>query len=290
MSLAPWKQHRVNVGALMLNVAEQGEGAPVVLMHGWPEFHHSWRHQIPSLARRYRVIAPDLRGFNRSDAPSSREAYLLDALVGDMAGLLDALGLQDAVFVGHDWGGMLAWHCALTIPERVRAVVSLNAPYKGRTLLRPTQDYRRAPDGRFNYVLEMQEPEAPEARLMADLPGALTTMIEHAAFDASFWQDVRDLYVEAFTRSGMHSVNLYRNLDENWLRAKALGNPRVMQRAMMIVAENDPILIPSMSAGMVQWVPNLRTERIAACGHWTQQEQPAQVTALLEDFLDEVFR
>ena len=123
------------VDGVRLHVTEAGEGPLVVLCHGWPELAFSWRHQIPALAAAgYRVAAPDLRGFGRSDAPDDVGAYTVLHLVGDVVGLVHALGAREAVVVGHDWGATVAWSCALLRPDLFRAVAALRACLSGLNL------------------------------------------------------------------------------------------------------------------------------------------------------------
>ena len=278
----------IHTNGVELHVAIQGSGPPVVLLHGWPEFHVAWRHQIPALANAgYTVIAPDLRGFGNSSAPSDVNAYGIHTLVADVTGVLDALKLHDAVVVGHDWGGIIAWHAALLAESRVRAVASLNMPWRGRSWRRPTTEFARTPGGRFNYILMLQQPGAEQQLLMGDLPTRLTQTVVGNAADASFWtEDVRDAYVQAFETCGGHWANYYRNMDSNWENTKQLVGRKVKQPALMIAAEKDPVLWPSMTDGMDAYCDDLRVKLIPDCGHWTQQEKPDEVNALLVEFLD----
>jgi len=124
---------------MRLHVAEQGTGPLVVLCHGFPECWYSWRHQLPVLADAgFHAVAPDMRGYGQSDRPHEIDQYSLFHLVGDMVGLLDALGAESAVIAGHDWGAPVAWHAALLRPDRFRAIIALSVPFIPRRPVRPT--------------------------------------------------------------------------------------------------------------------------------------------------------
>ena len=127
----PVIRHRqLDVGDLSMHVAEAGEGPLVVLCHGFPECWYSWRHQLVALARAgYHAVAPDMRGYGRTEAPGRIDAYTIIHLVGDIAGVLAALGQQHAVMVGHDWGSIVAWNAALLRPDRFHAVVGMSVPF-----------------------------------------------------------------------------------------------------------------------------------------------------------------
>lgn len=137
-----------------MHVAEAGSGFPVILCRGFPELWHSWRHQMKALAEAgFRAIAPDQRGYRNTDAPQVIEAYTLPHLVGDLTGLLDALAIEKAVIVGHDWGGFVVWQMAQLAPHRVAGVVGLNTPFFPRFLMRPLDMMRAAAQGNFPYIL-----------------------------------------------------------------------------------------------------------------------------------------
>src|SRR6201993_3809416 len=133
-------RHRtIETNGIKMHIAEQGAGPLVVLCHGFPETWYSWRHQLPALAEAGdRAVAPDMRGYGESDRPAAIDQYTLLHLVGDMVGLVDALGEATAVIVGHDWGAPVAWHAALLRPDRFRAVIGLSVPYRPRGPVRPT--------------------------------------------------------------------------------------------------------------------------------------------------------
>src|SRR5215213_8333837 len=124
-----WTHRFVNANGIRFHVVEAGEGPPVLLLHGFPEFWYSWRHQLPALSDRFRAVAPDLRGYNLTERPAG--GYELPNLVNDVIGLIDALGVRQVRIVGHDWGGVLAWTVAMWAPERVEKLAILNAPHFG---------------------------------------------------------------------------------------------------------------------------------------------------------------
>lgn len=284
----PWQHRSVEANGIRLHLVEQGQGFPVVLCHGFPELWYSWRHQIPALAAAgLRAIAPDLRGYGESDKPREIAAYDIHHLVGDLLGLLDALGLEKAAFVGHDWGAVIIWQLAVMHPERVERLVSLNVPYLGRAGLPPTEVIKNLPDGRFNYVLFFQEPGKAEGVLEPDLEASLGRIVRMVAANPDFLQREELLvYVEAFRRGGLSGpLNYYRNIDRNWETTTRLAEKQVLCPVLLIMAEKDPILSPFLAEGMGRWVPNLRKALIKDCGHWTQQERPEEVNALLIDFL-----
>jgi pimeloyl-ACP methyl ester carboxylesterase len=162
--------HRmIEANGIHLHIAEQGEGPLVILCHGFPESWYSWRHQLAALsAAGYRVVAPDMRGYGQSDRPEAIDQYTLFHLVGDMVGLLDALGAEQAVIAGHDWGAPVAWHAGLFRPDRFRAVIGLSVPYWPRTPVMPTSAMPKRDDALF-YQLYFQTPGVAEAELERDV-------------------------------------------------------------------------------------------------------------------------
>jgi pimeloyl-ACP methyl ester carboxylesterase len=294
-----------------MHVAEAGDGVPVVLCHGWPELWYSWRHQLPALAAAgFRAIAPDMRGYGGTDAPADPAQYRTTVICADIAGLLDALGLERAVIVGHDWGGYHLWQFGLRHPERCIALVGLNTPYAPPGAVPPTQALRRRFGENGYYMLWHQTPGRSEAELEADLRGNLGKVFKGAAHAGDLWTmatlggDGRglfaavppggcfltdgelDVYVRAFARTGTRgSFNWYRAIDLNWEDARRIADPTIRVPALMITAEHDPILRPALAAPMPTWIPDLRIANVLRCSHWTQQERPDEVNRLLLEFL-----
>src|SRR6184192_337531 len=159
-------QHRTfSINGIRMHVAEQGSGPLVLLCHGFPESWYSWRHQLSALAAAgYHAVAPDMRGYGGTDRPDDIGQYTLLHLVGDMVGLVDALGEDTAVIVGHDWGAPVAWHAALLRPDRFRAVAGLSVPFRGRSPVRPTTVMPQD-DAALFYQPYFQAPGVAEAEL-----------------------------------------------------------------------------------------------------------------------------
>ncbi len=283
-----WQHRYAYTNGIRMHYVEQGTGFPVLFMHGFPELWYSWRFQIPALAEAgFRVIVPDMRGYGETDKPEGIEQYDMPHLVGDMVGLLDALKIDKTVIVGHDWGGIIIWQVALMAPDRVERVISLNTPYRGRSHTRPIDAYKQLPDGRFNYILQFQEPGRAEATIMPDVRKWLGNTIRRIAKKPEFLtEEVLDVFAQAFQKGGVTGpINYYRNIDRNWELSANLADKQVLQNTLIMMAENDPILIPASAEGMERAVPNLTRTLIKDCGHWTQQEQPAEVNRLILEFL-----
>src|SRR6202140_3208428 len=177
--------HRtIGANGIHLHFVEQGEGPLIVLCHGFPESWYSWRHQLPALAEAgFHAVAPDMRGYGQSDRPEPIDQYTLLHLVGDMVGLLDALGAEEAVIAGHDWGAPVAWHAALLRPDRFRGVVGLSVPFRPRGTVRPTSAMPQTDEALF-YQLYFQEPGVAEAEFERDIRVSLRTILYSASGDA----------------------------------------------------------------------------------------------------------
>jgi pimeloyl-ACP methyl ester carboxylesterase len=311
------KHSFVKTNGIKMHVAESGAGFPVVLCHGFPEMWYSWRHQMKALAEAgFRAIAPDQRGYGETECPAPIEAYTQRKLVGDIVGMLDALGIGKCVIVGHDWGGAVAWNTALMARDSVERVVGVNTPFMPRSPMKPTDAMRAMAAGGFHYVLYFQTPGVAEAELEQDVDRSLRAFYQdppevdpteirkaapgvwgqpgggllarfpdrpHGKFltDEDF-----EVFLRAFKKSGFRGgLNWYRCIDRSW-EESAGGEDRIQQPALMITAERDIVLRPEMAAGMKEFVPNLRkTVLIKGSGHWTQQEKPAEVNAALLEFL-----
>ena len=291
----------VQTNGIELSVIDEGAGPLVVLCHGFPELAFSWRHQVPALtAAGYRVIAPDMRGFGNSSAPQAVEAYDVATLCADMTGLLDALGEQQAIFVGHDWGANVVWQLAVLAPERVRAVAGLSVPFVPRAPAAPIPIMRRHLGEDFYIVWFQQQGVADEA-LARDVRRTLTTSRQWTADWALEdgaepsrppWLSEQELgvYVEAFERTGFTGgLNWYRNIDRNWELTEPVAERRVEQPAMFLTGELDMVRRFMPAEAMRGWVSDLRAEIVVpGAGHWVQQQAPEEVNAALLEFLGEV--
>jgi len=270
---------------LHVRAAGPEDGPLVVLLHGFPEFWYGWRHQIPALAEAgYRVVVPDQRGYNRSDAPRSVAAYDLDVLVDDACAVVDAAGRDRAFVVGHDWGAMVAWHLAHTRPERLRrlAVLSVPHPHVFQETLRasPAQLLRST------YALFFQVPTLPEwvlGRSDGQLLAALLRWSGHA--DTFSDTDLR-LYRRAWRRSGRlrGMVNWYRAATRRVLRT-APPSTRIDVSTLVVWGAKDMALGRQMAAPSAAMSTNGRLEMLDDATHWVQHDTPATVNKLLLDHL-----
>ena len=282
----------VATNGVRLAVTDEGSGFPVVLCHGFPELGYSWRHQVPALADAgLRPIVPDLRGYGDSDKPDELEAYDLLTLVADLVGMLDGLEVEQAAFVGHDWGAIVTWTTAVLHPERVARLVSLAVPYRGWCAVFPPTDYlwEKLSD-RFGYVLRFQEPGKTEQWFASDPGEKLAGFYQAVTANPDFLSDEEfAVFRDAFVAGGISGpVNYYRNIDANHAATAHLANSIIEVPTLMITPDSDPVLPASLANGMNRWVPNLQTEMVADCGHWVQQEQPERVNELLIDFLGDL--
>jgi pimeloyl-ACP methyl ester carboxylesterase len=279
--------HAVN--GVQLAAVDEGTGDPVVLIHGFPELAYSWRHQIPALSEAgFRAVAYDQRGYGDSSKPEDIDAYALTNLAADAIGLLNVLGLEQATLVGHDWGSIVVWTAALMYPERVENVVSLNVPYRGWCAGFPsTEVIREKLADRFGYVLAFQDTGVTEAAFESDPDAWLRTIYLGIAADPTFMTDGEfAVYRDTFVDGGLFGpLGPYRNIDANAAATEYLADAPITQPTLMITADRDPILPPTLATGMERWVPNLKVAAISNTGHWTQQEQPRQVNGALISFL-----
>ena len=323
--------HRVVLPDVELDVYEAGDRAnpTVVLSHGFPELAHSWRHQLPALAEAgYHVLAPTQRGYGHSSAPADVAAYGIQHLTGDLVALLDHVGKDDAVFVGHDWGALIVWETARLHPQRVRAVVGVSVPFVEWSGP-PTQLMNMVYGDRFFYILYFQQVGPPEAELGAD-PHRTMAQVLYGASGAAMvgrtmptelppmegtgfltmmsgdvpplpftgpegaWLAEEDLqvYAREFATSGFFGpVSYYRNLDANYEVLKDLGPERLSMPSYFITGALDGVLLmdPSGIERMQNVLPDFRGHTlIDGAGHWVQQEAPQAFNAALRGFLDSV--
>ncbi len=309
--------HRtVRTNGIDIYVAEAGDGPVVVLCHGFPELWFSWRHQIPVLVEAgYRVVVPDQRGYGDTTKPDRVEDYDILRLTGDLTGLLDALGADDAVFAGHDWGAAVVWNMALLHPDRVRAVVALSVPFQARSKVPPTQRMREIFGDRFFYQLYFQEVGPADREFEADVrrslrmfygptnPGAFAGGLPPAEGTGVLdlfrdtgrpprWltDDDFEVYVRTFERSGFFGpLSWYRNHDRNWELTPQLAGAEVAQPALFMAGAADAVNLFMSRDAMRARVRDLRElPDVPGAGHWLQQERPQEVNEALLRFLGDL--
>jgi pimeloyl-ACP methyl ester carboxylesterase len=292
------RARRLAVNGIELNVWDEGEGDTIVLCHGFPELAFSWRHQVPVLAAAgYRVLAPDMRGFGDSSVPTETSAYDVLTLCEDMCGLLDAVGEQSAIFIGHDWGAAVVWQLAVAHPERVRAVAGLSVPFVPRAPAPPLAILRDRWGDDF-YIVWFQEPGVADEAFAHDVRRVLTSSSQWggrwaaeggAGTPRAEWlsEEELDVYVQAFSRTGFTGgLSWYRNIDRNWRLTEPFAERRVEQPAMFLTGELDPVRRFMPAEAMRGWVTDLRFNTVVpAAGHWIQQQAPATVNGALLEFV-----
>jgi pimeloyl-ACP methyl ester carboxylesterase len=285
MSSPPtWRETTIQTNGIRLHTATEGERGPlVVLLHGFPECWYSWRHYLHPLAEAgFRAIAPDLRGYNLSDRPRGVLNYQLPILTSDVMGLIQALGEQKAIVVGHDWGGVVAWRFAMDYPEAVEKLVICNAPHPARMAeeLRHLRQVRKS-----WYVFFFQLPWLPEAVIGSDPLRFLERAMRGSAVrkETISDEDLR-VYAEALSQPGALTagINYYRAL-ARWGRHLPLT--QITAPTLLIWGEEDSALGKPLSQGNERFVPNLRVHSIPNCGHWVQQEAVDEVQQAMLDFL-----
>lgn len=310
-------RRRIAVDGVELDTVDEGSGPLVVLCHGFPELAYSWRHQVPALtAAGYRVLAPDQRGYGDSSRPADIEEYDIVHLVEDMVGLLDAVGEEKAVFVGHDWGAMVVWSMAQLHPERMHGVAGMSVPFIPRGEHPPISTMRHVFGDTFFYMVYFQEPGVADSDLGADpaetmrrfmagmsrrddpeaparmfSPYGTMGMVErlpeaHALPDWLTQQEL-DHYVDVFSRTGFTGgLNWYRNLDRNWTLMEAVAGRKVDVPALFVAGADDPVIGWTPPSVMEGWLTDLRGSVVLpGAGHWVQQEKPQQVNDALLGFL-----
>ena len=304
----------ISANGIELFVLEQGQGPLVVLCHGWPELSYSWRHQIPAIAAAgFHVVAPDMRGFGRSSAPSDIGAYSIFDNVGDMVGLVAALGERQAVIVGHDWGAPVAWHAAMFRPDVFTKVAGLSVPPPFRGRSRPLDSLREGGITDF-YWQYFQTPGIAEAEFERDVALTMRLILGRGVSDPAAlyvtegkgflgnippvvklpdWFDEADIatFAEAYRKSGFRGgLNWYRNLDRNWEMTAPWQGAQIHQPSLFVAGSQDSVITGLIGAKRVteleRVLPNLRHKLIIdGAGHWVQQERPDEVNAALINFL-----
>jgi pimeloyl-ACP methyl ester carboxylesterase len=313
---------KIQSGDVSLSVQVAGAGPLVILMHGWPELGYSYRHQIgPLAAAGYTVAAPDMRGYGGSSKPADPSAYSIDHSVDDMAAIAKALGHENWIAVGHDWGSPVAWRCALRFPEQVRGVFSLSVPhYLGKKAPSLAAIDAGFPDS-FFYMRYFQEIGIAEAELERDPRDALKRVYYAVSGDApqfewlkprprnsplldglsepppgplSFMTDEElDVYAQTFAQNGFFGpLCWYRTLAANAAQASALPNEIIQQPAGFLCGDKEIVLamFENALAENRKICADLRVETVLpGAGHWIQQERPAEVSAALIAFLNDVY-
>jgi pimeloyl-ACP methyl ester carboxylesterase len=312
----------IAVNGIELFLLEEGQGPLVLLCHGWPELSYSWRHQMPALAEAgFHVVAPDMRGFGRSSAPSDIASYSIFDTVGDMVALVGSLREGKAVegkaaIVGHDWGAPVAWHAALFRPDLFSAVAGLSVPPPFRGRGRPLDTLRE--NGITNFYWQyFQPPGLAEAEFERDVALTLRTLFGPGFSDPTAsmfidankgflrevsadrplpaWLSESDLafFTAAYRRTGFRGgLNWYRNIDRNWELTAPWQDAQIRQPSLFIAGARDSVITGLIGAKRIneleRVLPNLKARLIIdGAGHWIQQERPNEVNAALIDFLNE---
>jgi epoxide hydrolase 4 len=270
-----------------LHCVTQGEGELVILLHGFPEFWYSWRHQIPALARHFKVVVPDLRGYNDSDKPQS--GYDLDTLSADIRGLIEGLGYLRAHIVGHDWGGAIAWHMAQKFPHYLDRLAILNAPHPQRFMQEMVSNLDQL--RRSWHVLAFQIPGLPEWLIQSNLQSFVKNLFQEQAIrKGAFTARDTEIYRAALAKPGVLSsaINYYRQwlAPQVWFRSWGRSPDPITVPTLVLWGEDDFLLSHTMTEGISQLVnAPLQVKLVPHCGHWIQQEAPHTVNRELLSFL-----
>jgi pimeloyl-ACP methyl ester carboxylesterase len=269
------------------------EGTLLILLHGFPEFWYGWRHQIGPLAQAgYRVLAPDQRGYNLSDKPRTVDNYRIGILAADVVGLIQALGRERALLVGHDWGAAVAWHTAMHYPQAIAKLGILNVPHPAvmvRTLRSSLRQIMKS-----WYIFFFQLPRLPEWTLSRNNYAAMRRMLKASSRRGTFSDEALDRYVQAWRQPGALKamIHWYRALFRSVVASmgrsvEGAHTGRVEPPTLMIWGAKDIALDRSMAQPSIELCNQGRLVFFEQATHWVQHDEPERVTRLLLDFLEE---
>jgi pimeloyl-ACP methyl ester carboxylesterase len=273
----------VEVNGVRLHYAEAGSGPLVVLLHGFPEFWYSWRHQIAALAQAgYHVVAPDMRGYNLSSKPAGWREYDAEPLADDIAALIRHFGVENAYVAGHDWGAAVAYLTAMEHPDVVKRLAILNVPHPARMIasFRTWRQLRKS-----WYMFFFQLPVIPE-RLLAANDFAAAKRALRAESPGAFSDADIERYVEAWSQPGALTtmINYYRAALRRSPRSSLARMRPIDVPVLVIWGERDAVLGSELAEPEAKWVSNVRVERIPQATHWVQHDAPERVNELLTGF------
>jgi pimeloyl-ACP methyl ester carboxylesterase len=312
--------HMIDNRGLAMRIAEVGQGPLVLMLHGWPESWYSWRHQMRALAESgYRAVAPDMPGYGITGKLPAIEDYNILNLADYVVGMLDHLGEERAVLVGHDWGAAVAWSTVQLHPSRFRALINMSVPFWRHPPVPPTKIFRKRFGDKFFYQLYFQEPGVAEAEFDADPRGILSRLLcspnsflhkrgiedDHKGEGGWIprlgepkslpdWLSPQDLdyYVAEFSRAGFAGgINYYRNIDRNWELMAGYAGQEIALPTLFIGGEKDQVIggasREALMESMSKQVTGLRdVVLIPETGHWVQQEAAEETNRLMLAFLE----
>ncbi|WAL59801.1 alpha/beta fold hydrolase [Thermocoleostomius sinensis] len=283
MTLASWQHNYMISNGVRLHYVTQGDGPLMLMLHGFPEFWYSWRHQIPEFAKDYKVVALDLRGYNDSDKPSDTAAYRMGELIKDVEGVIRGLGYDRCVLVGHDWGGAIAWQFAYAHPDMVDRLIVMNLPHPAKF----AEGLRTAPQLlRSWYIFFFQLPVLPELILQAGDYQMVANAFNGMAIDkTAFSPEDIEMYKDAAAKRGALTamVNYYRNIFHQGFTSRQWSKLSVP--TLLIWGENDAALGVELTYGTEAYVDDFTVRYIPNCSHWVQQEKPTLVNQYMREFL-----
>lgn len=280
---AYWQHEYITTNGVKLHYVTQGEGPLMLMLHGFPEFWYSWRHQIPQFAQNFKVVALDLRGYNDSDKPTDQSAYVMDEFIKDVEGVIKGLGYEKCVLVGHDWGGAIAWNFAYAHPEMIQQLIILNLPHPAKFAqgLRTPQQLLRS-----YYIFIFQLPWIPELILQSSDYQAIETALKGTTVNKNAFTQVDiKAYKNAAAKPGALTamLNYYRNIFQQRILNP---NQEILEvPTLMIWGENDTALGKELTYDTTAYVRDFQIKYIPNCGHWVQQEQPELVNQYMAEFL-----
>ena len=282
---AEWQEDYIIANGINLHYVTQGEGSLMLMLHGFPDFWYSWRHQIPEFADDYKVVALDLRGYNESDKPKKLENYKMEQLVEDVKGVIEGLGYESCILVGHDWGGAIAWNFAYAYPDQVDKLIVMNMPHPAKFMegLKTPQQLLRS-----WYIFLFQLPLLPEALFHWNDYQAIDSIFVGTAIDkTAFTPTDLEAYKDAAAKRGALTAmfNYYRNSFSELLNDKQKDWGVLNIPTLMIWGEDDQVLDKELTSGTDKFVKNLQIKYIPNCSHWVQQEQPLLVNQYMREFL-----
>ncbi|NEP71342.1 MAG: alpha/beta hydrolase [Okeania sp. SIO1H6] len=278
----PWSSNFITANSIKIHYVTQGSGPLMLMLHGFPEFWYSWRHQIPEFAQDYKAVALDLRGYNESDKPEDKSAYVMSEFIKDIEGVIKELGYEKCVLVGHDWGGVIAWSFAYAHPEMVEKLIVMNIPHPAKFkegLGTPEQLLRSW------YMFFFQLPFLPELMLEFDDYQGIGSIFKSMVNKSAVTDADIEAYKDAVAKRGALTsmINYYRNIFSGFFNQQEWGILRIP--TLMLWGEEDTALGKELTYGTEEYVENFQIRYIPNCGHSVQQEQPQLVNQYMREFL-----